>query len=155
MSQKTLWDSSQNITVCWKYSDTPSLMNLLNALKTNVEKNVFKNLKILVFVKNGKNLSDLPHNDNVVYVTPRQLNLFGRIKDKELKPVFMRRNDLKLIYGEMPKKFRYVVNKIPSKAIVVNMPTKGWKYDIALKIESKNIDQIVTFIKETLQKISV
>jgi hypothetical protein len=116
---------------------------------SNIEK-----LEIIVSLPAEIKKEDLPPHRLIHFISPKDFNLFGKLKNDLLSTVLTKRHDALIWFKNEDAKLAKAMKSITVKhRIGVNCGLEG--FDIDLKGKEMNPDELISFAKHTLQKLSI
>lgn len=155
MTDQTIWSKANSVIVFYSYKDQVEFERFRKSFDSIIKKNALMNSYFVVFVDVNVSKSILPINSYFIYLSKKDINLFGKLKNKADANKIEKKFDLMLVYGEINDKFLRIIRKTKAGRRVGGNTTDKISLDIKLHSNSEGIEQITNFTREILEKIKV
>ena len=149
-NKKNIWNNLDSVLFVINFNNIDDISEYKKAIKL-VNLNIH-NCIILAIVKTKKEKSLIPKQYNVVFISDQEFNFFGIIKNEEVRNISSRSYDMLLFTTDVSKKILKLLKKT-NKKMSVGINTNFSGHDITLKIETDLPSKLISFTKETLEKI--
>ena len=149
-NKKNIWNNLDSVLFVINYDSIDDISEYKEAIKS-VKLNIH-NCIILAIVKTKKEKSLIPKQYNVVFISNQEFNLFGILKNEEVRNISSRKYDMVLFTTDVSKRILKLLKKT-NKKISVGLNTNFSGHDITLKTETDLPFKLINFTKETLEKI--
>lgn len=145
----SIWQRSTKLLLVFRYTSAGQLNDFREAIKS-VGLNVH-NCHVLAVVEDKKQaLKDL---GSVTYLSEKEFNLIGKLKNEKAQKTLNERFDLLVIVGDLPKRIQKLLSK-KKEMIGVGINNSIDFLTINLTSEESSPSHIINFVKNTLNKIS-
>ena len=148
---ESTWKPTRNMLLVVNYTSVEELQEFREALK-GMGLNIHV-CQILVVLESKKEMGLLRDISSVVYCSDQEINLFGKLKNPNATKLLADHFDMITIVGDLNKKMGKVVNRV-SHNIVVGINSNVEFLTINLTSESTSPEQLLNFVKQTLEKIN-
>lgn len=91
--------------------------------------------------------------DAILVFSLKDLNIFGGVKNEELKKELNLRRDIVLVFGDVPKNFSKAIVQIPTNMRIGINSDSNLNFDVKLRTNQKEVQQLTNFANEILEKI--
>lgn len=150
MGNRSYWESTRQLLLVVEFDTLVGIHAYRNAIKS-VGLNV-NDCVVLVLVSSKKERQILTQIHSVVYASIKEINILGRWKNEEALKTLGQFFDVLLVIGEQSPKVTKQLKKVKN-SISVGVNTNADFLTIDLKSEQTSPDQLLSFVKQTLEKI--
>lgn len=151
--EKNLWNTTQSMLVVYNYENLDRLHDFRKSLDKIVANSAVERVIIIVNIDKETDKNILPPHFLIYYNSPNDYNFWGKLKDVQLEAEFKKQYDTLLWIGETQTHSFKEIKKINfSNKIAVNS-TDAF-FELHLKTESDIPNEMLTFVVETLLKIT-
>jgi len=152
--KKNLWNTTQSLLVVFNYENLDRLHDFRISLDKLLTKSEIERVIIIVNIDKEVDKNILPPHFLIYYNSPIDYNFWGKLKDIQLEAELKKQYDTLLWLGETNKKsFKEVKQVNSNNKIAVN--TNDSFFQLHLNSESDVPSDMLTFVVETLKKISI
>jgi hypothetical protein len=149
-----LWLSFRRMVIVFAYKDESTYREFKQLLDRALNDSKIDKLEIIVSIPAEVKKEDLPPHRLIHFISPKDFNLFGKLKQNPLSNLLTEKHDALLWFKNEDAKLAKVLSPLNAKyRIGVNCGLNG--FDIDLKGREMNPDELLNFAKHTLQKLSV
>jgi|TARA_R110000737_G_scaffold164641_2_gene192302 hypothetical protein len=153
MSNSVLGNRNEKIIVFYSFKDVREFNQFKNATDELINGKVLQSTLFVVFMEDAEDKLQLPESARFKYLSRSDYNIFGQIKDKELRQSIKEKFDTLFVFGNISEKHAKLVNKIKANRRIVTNSTDFINFDISINANATGVEQIANFAKETLEKI--
>lgn len=147
----SMWERVASGVVVVPYESLDDLKRYREAIReTGLNVN---NCTILTVVDSKKEREVLSQNSVAVFISEKDFNFLGRLKNPEAAKTLSRKYDLVLFIGDPPKKVRKMVAKT-ARLIRVGVNSTDPDNHVNLETTGKSASHLISFVYEMLKKIS-
>jgi hypothetical protein len=150
-NSQSIWKSTRNMLLVVNFTSEEELRQFREAVKA-LGLNIHV-CQILAVVPLKKEMVLLREVTSVVYCSDQEISIFGRLKNQNATKLLADHFDMITIVGDLNKKMAKVVNRV-SHNIVVGVNSNVDYLTINLITKSTSPEQILNFVKQTLEKIN-
>ena len=146
-----LWDRSKKVLFVLPFKGIDSVKEFRDAIKLcgfNVN-----DVSIVSIIEDKSKSERLTEISSVTYLSEKEFNFIGKLKNQEAAKVLSRMYDTTMIFGDVPKRIGKLLNK-KNTGIKIGVNSSVNFLTINLTSEQENAHQLFTFVKNTLQKIN-
>jgi hypothetical protein len=152
--KNNLWNTTQSLLVAFNYENLDRLHDFRISLDKILTSSAIERVIIIVNIDKEVDKNTLPPHFLIYYNSPSDYNFLGKLKDVQLEAELKKQYDTLLWLGETKKKSFNEVTKVKfSNKIGVN--TKEPFFELHLNSESDVPSEMLKFVVETLNKISI
>lgn len=152
--EKNLWNTTQSLLVVYNYENLDRLHDFRKSLDKMLANSVVDRVIIIVNIDKEVDKNTLPPHFLIYYNSPNDYNFWGKLKDIQLDAELRKQYDTLLWLGETNKRsFKFVKNIKFSNKIGVNSADAF--FELHLNSESDIPSEMLTFVVETLKKITL
>ena len=146
-----IWGRSTKLLLVVKYRSKNELKEYREAIKA-VGLNVH-NCHILAVLEDKKENHNLESLGSVTYLSTKDFNLLGRLKNADAQKKLKDNFDLLVVVNEIPKKIQKLLEK---QNIAIGVGINNEIEFLVIKLSTEHIKpmQLVTFVQDTLKKIT-
>lgn len=145
---ENIWSRSKKLLVVVQYESTELTTSYREAIK-HAGLNI-NDCHLLLTVKDRKEvLKDI---SSVSYLSEKDFNLLGRLKNEQAAKTLGQNFDLVLFVADPPKRISKLINK-KINAVKVGVNSNVDYLTINMNSEDTNPAHLISFVKNTLQKI--
>lgn len=148
----SIWDQIRRVKVLVQSEDLNYLSGLLSGLK-DLGMNV-NEVELIVWSDDEKRKSIISSKIRSLVLSGKDLNFFGKVKDKDLKARINSGADLLLLIGELPQKLRKIV-PLKTARYSCSLNQMSSFADMNLSTDKTSGEDQIEFLGKTLKKISV
>ena len=154
MKERNIWNATRSLLVVFNYDNDDQL----NGFRKSLDKmlNISNVDRLIIVVNIGKEVdkNTLPPHFLIYYNSPNDYSFWGKLKDIQLESELNQGCDVMIWFGGVNKPIFKVVKQINSKRkILVNEQDDF--FDLQLNAESEEPSEMLSFVIQTLQKISI
>lgn len=147
----SIWERVASGIVVVPYESLDDLKRYREAIRgTGLNVN---NCQILAVVESKKEREVLSQNSVAVFISEKDFNLLGRLKNATALKTLGRKYDLVLFIGDPPKRVRKMVVKT-ARFIRVGVNSTDPENDVNLETTAKSASHLISFVFEMLKKLS-
>jgi len=154
MSDKsTIWSEIKKLVVVFPYRSEENYKEYRSALDKLLNKSNVKEVKLIVVIPETLNRDALRPHVLIHFLSPKDMNFLGKIKDEYLKTILSQKYEALLWLEVEDKKIAKILSPLRAKwKIGVN--TSFDFFSIQVNSNSNNPSEIVNFAQNILEKIS-
>ena len=154
MREKNIWNATRSLLVVFNYEDDEQLNGFRKSLDKILNMSNVDRLIILVNINKELDKNTLPPHFLIYYNSPNDYSFWGKLKDIQLEAELNHDYDGMIWCGSIDKPiFREIKNTNCKRKILVN--EHNYYYDLQLNAESTQPSEMLNFIINTLEKISI
>ena len=145
-----IWDRIDTVLIVVQYTTIDELKKYREAIRDgglNVN-----NCELMAIVGDKKERETLSHQSIAVFISEKDYNIIGQLKNASAQKVLGRKYDAIFIIGETSKRLRKLFNKT-SRKFSVGLNSTNNEQDVNLETEVNSPQHLINFAKETLEKI--
>lgn len=147
---KSIWERLDSALVVLNYESLDDLKRYRDAIRdTGLNVN---NCTLLAIVDSKKEREVLSHNSLAVFISEKDFNLLGRLKNPQAQKVLTRKYDLVILMGEPPKKVRKAAVKT-TNMIRVGVNITNQDNHVNLDTNEQSPSHNISFVHQMLKKI--
>lgn len=147
---KNIWERLDSALVVISYQSLDELKRYRDAIR-DAGLNV-NNCTLLAVVESKKEREVLSHNSLAIFISEKDFNFLGRLKNPEAQKVLARKYDLVILMGDPPKKIRKVAVKTTSM-IRVGVNAENKDNHVNLETTEQTPSHTINFVHQMLKKI--
>lgn len=152
--QQNFWLSIHHLVIVFAYKNETHYREFRQLLDASLNDSKVDKLEIIVSLPADVKKEDLPPHRLIHFVSPKDFNLFGKLKKDLLSSVFSKQHDALLWFENEDLKLLKAMKTLKVRhRIGINSALK--EFDIELKGKEMNPDELISFAKHTLQKLSL
>lgn len=152
--EKNLWNTTQSLLVVFNYENLDRLHDFRKSLDRMLSSSAVDRVIIIVNIDKDVDKNTLPPHFLIYYNSPNDYNFWGKLKDVQLDTELKKNFDTLLWLGETKKRsYNEVKNVRFDNKIGVN--TADSFFELHLNSESDVPSEMLTFVVETLKKITL
>jgi hypothetical protein len=152
--EKNLWNTTQSLLVVFNYENLDRLHDFRKSLDRMLSSSSVDRIIIIVNIDKDVDKNTLPPHFLIYYNSPNDYNFWGKLKDVQLDTELKKNFDTLLWLGETKKRsYNEVKNVRFDNKIGVNS-TDAF-FELHLNSESDVPSEMLTFVVETLKKITL
>ena len=153
VKSQNLWSSLKKVVIVFPYRDENYYRTFRSELDRMLNESQVEKLEIIVSLPKEVKKEELPPHRLIHFISPKDYNLFGKLKGDLLYSVRSKEQDALLVFLNEDKKLDAALSTMKVKhRIGVNIQTGS--FDIDLKGKEMDPAELVNFAKNTLQKLS-
>lgn len=152
MSNTVLGNSNEKIIIFYSFKDVREFNQFKNATNELINSKVLQSTTFVVLMDDADEKLQLPESARFKYLAKADFNIFGQIKDRDLRKTIKEKFDTLFVFGSINEKHAKLVNKIKATQRIVTNSTEFINFDISIKANATGVEQIANFAKETLVK---
>lgn len=150
----SFWNAMHSVVIIFAYESEEHYRGFRKLLDAALNDSQVDKLEIIVSLPVNIKKEDLPPHRLIHFISPKDFNIFGKLKNDLLSTVLSKRFDAMIWFAnEDEKLFKALKALNVAHRIGVNCNLKG--FDIDLKGKEMNPDELISFAKHTLQKLSI
>jgi len=154
MSDKsTIWSEIKKLVVVFPYRSEENYKEYRSALDKLLNDSNVVELKLIVVIPETIKKETLTQHRLIHFLSPKDINFFGKIKDENLTTIITQKYDTLLWLEVEDKKIVKVLSILGDKC-KIGVNTSFDFFTIQVNSNSNNPLEIVNFAKNTLEKIS-
>ena len=148
---KSIWNNANKFLFVLPYrsiTDFKSNLKAIDSLTTLKE-----DVSVIAIVSPEQKIEGLTKIDNVYYLSKKQFNLIGILKNTEVKELTSRKFDLLFVLDNLEGKIEKLIRNVKNvRSVGVNSNNNF----LTIKVNSKNsaAEHLFNFAKQTLEKIN-
>lgn len=148
---KNIWNNANKLLFVLPHlsiTDFKSKLKAIDNLTLSKE-----DVSVIAIVSSEQKIEELSKIDNVFYLSKKQFNLIGILKNIEVKELTKRKFDLLFVLNNLEGKIEKLIRNIKNRSSVgLNSDNKF----LTIKVNSKNsaAEHLFNFAKQTLEKIN-
>lgn len=147
------WSGCENLAVVLSYHNEERYAHFRKALDVMLNDSAVQELWIVVVLPSGVKKEELPQHNLISYIGPKDISWYGKLRDETILSRLNKVRDVALWFEMSAKKSMHILSKMPAKTVVaVGVPLMD--AHIHITPSSDDPTEIVTFVKQTLQKIN-
>lgn len=146
-----VWGRSTKLLLVLKYKSKNELKDYREAIKA-VGLNVH-NCHVLAVLEDKKENHNLESLGSVTYLSTKDFNLLGKLKNAEVQKILKDNFDLLVVVNDIPKRIQKLLEK---KKITIGVGVNNDIDFLTIKLSTEHVKpmQLVTFVQNTLKKIT-
>lgn len=147
---QNIWERLQSGIVVVNYESQDELKRYREAIR-DAGLNV-NNCLLLAVVDSKKEREALSQSSLAVFISEKDFNILGRLKNPQAQTVLGRKYDMVLYVGNVPGRIRRIVAKT-ARMIRVGVNAGGNDNHVNLETAGTSASHLINFVVETLKKI--
>lgn len=152
--EKNFWLAMQSAVIVFAYENEANYRNFRQLLDAALNDSKIEKLEIIVSLPAEIKKEDLPPHRLIHFISPKDFNLFGKLKNDLLSTVLSKQHDTLIWFRNEDAKLAKALKNIRVQhRIGVSCGLDD--FDIDLKGREMNPDELISFAKHTLQKLSI
>ena len=153
-SSKSFWLDLKKIVIVFPYENENYYREFRKQLDLALNDSKVVKLEIIVLLPTTVKKEDLPPHRLIHFISPKDYNLFGKLKGDLLYSVTSKEHDALICFLCEDPKLMKVLS--PMKVLYrIGINSLVGLYDIDLKGKQMDPQELVSFAKETLEQLSV
>ncbi len=148
--ERNIWERLDSALVVMHYESLDDLKRYRDAIR-DAGLNV-NNCTLLAVVESKKEREVLSHNSLAIFISEKDFNFLGRMKNPEAQKVLARKYDLVVLIGDTPKKIRKVAVKT-TQMIRVGVNAENKDNHVNLETNEQTASHTINFVHQMLKKI--
>ncbi len=149
----SLWKKVENLVVVFQYRNEEHYRAFRKELDVMLNDSKVKLLDIIVTIPGEIKKDDLPPHRLIHFISPKDFNWLGKMKGDLMDSIFSKKYDLVINFGHDIPGLDKQLKKLKVKFHVgVNTSVKD--VDIHVKCKGTDMHEMVSFAKQTLEKLS-
>ncbi len=154
MSEKSnVWSGIKRLVVVFPYRSEENYKEYRSALDKSLNESNVVDLKLIVVIPKSVKKETLTQHRLIHFLSPNDINFFGKIKDENLTSILSQKYDTLLCLEIEDKKLVKVLSTLGDKC-KIGVNTSFDFFTIQIDSNSNNPFEIINFAKNTLEKIS-
>lgn len=154
MKEKNIWNATRSLLVVFNYEDDEQLNGFRKSLDKMLNLSNVDRLIIVVNIAKEVDKNTLPPHFLIYYNSPNDYSFWGKMKDVQLESELKRDYDVIIWFGNVDQPiFKEIKNTNCKQRIVVNEHNDH--FDLQLNAESSEPSEMLNFVIQTLEKISI
>lgn len=150
---RNIWSDTKRLIIIFPYLNEENYNGYRSALDKILNESNVVELKIVVVLGDSVKKETLKQHKLIHYLSPKDISMFGKIKDENLPQILVQPYDTLLWFNEADKKIFKVLSTLHAKW-KIGINTDLDFFHVCVKSESQNPSEIVSFAKNTIEKIS-
>jgi hypothetical protein len=152
--EKNFWLALESVVIVFAYKSEANYRNFRQLLDAALNQSKIEKLEIIVSLPVEIKKEDLPPHRLIHFISPKDFNLFGKLKNDLLSTVLTNQHDALIWFMNDDAKLAKSLKNIKVQhRIGVNCGLNS--FDIDLKGREMNPDELISFAKHTLQKLTI
>jgi hypothetical protein len=151
--KSNVWLGIKKLVVVFPYRSEENFKEYRSALDKLLNDSNVIELKLIVVIPETIKKETLTQHRLIHFISPKDINFFGKIKDENLTSILSQKYDTLLWLEVDEKKIVKVLSKLGDKC-KIGVNTSLDFFTIQVDSNSNNPFEIVNFAKNTLEKIS-
>lgn len=152
-NEKNIWSDCKKLLVVFPFKNETNFKEYRLALDKLLNQSNVIELKIVVSVPDSVKKEDLQQHKLIQYISSKDFNFFGKLKDLELETTLVQPYDLLLWLEVENEKLKNVFSKVNANS-KIGVNASSDLFTIQVNSSAQNPIEIVNFAKKTLEKIS-
>lgn len=154
MKERNIWNATRSLLVVFNYENDQQLNGYRKSLDKMLNMSNVDRLIIIVNIGKEVDKNNLPPHFLIYYNSPNDYSFLGKLKDVQLESELNRDYDVVIWFGDVNQPIFKEIKQTPTKKrILVNQLNDF--FDLQLNSESEEPAEMLSFVIETLQKISI
>ena len=154
MKERNIWNATRSLLVVFNYENDDQLNGFRKSLDKMLNMSNVDRLIIVVNIGKEVDKNTLPPHFLIYYNSPNDYSFWGKLKDIQLESELNQGCDVMIWFGDVNKPIYKVIKQTNSKRkILVNEQDDF--FDLQLNAESEEPSEMLSFVIQTLQKISI
>lgn len=150
---RNIWSDTKRLIIIFPYLNEQNYNSYRTALDKILNQSNVVELKIVVVLEDNVKKEELKQHKLIHYISTKDISVFGKIIDENLPQILCQPYDTVLWFNKTEKKIFKILTKLHAKwKIGVNIEHDF--FHLTIKSQSQNPAEIVSFAKNTLEKIS-
>lgn len=150
---RNIWSDTRKLIIVLPYKDEVNYKAYRSALDTLLNESKVVELKIIVVLNESVKKDTLQQHKLIHYLSPKDITIFGKVKDENLPQILAQPYDTLLWFDVNEKKIAKILSSIHA-IWKIGVNTQLDFFNLRVKSQSQNPSEIVSFAKNTLEKIS-
>ncbi len=147
----SIWERIQTGLIVVHYESLDELKRYRDAIRDS-GLNV-NNCEVVAVVDNKKEREVLSHNSLAVFISEKDFNVLGKLKNAQAQKLMGRKYDLVVFVGEAPKRIRKALARTTGM-IRVGLNDTNADNHVNLETSNKSASHLINFACDMLKKIS-
>ena len=154
MKERNIWNATRSLLVVFNYENDDQLNGFRKSLDKMLNMSNVDRLIIVVNIGKDVDKNNLPPHFLIYYNSPNDYSFWGKLKDIQLQGELKRDYDVMIWFGDVNQPIFKEIQQSPTKRrILVNEQNDF--FDLHLNAESEEPAEMLSFVIQTLQKISI
>ena len=154
MREKNIWNATRSLLVVFNYENDEQLNGFRKSLDKMLNLSNVDRLIIVVNITKEVDKNTLPPHFLIYYNSPNDYSFWGKMKDVQLESELQRDYDVMIWFGNVDQPiFKEIKTTNCKRRIVVNEHNDH--FDLQLNAESSEPSEMLNFVIQTLEKISI
>jgi hypothetical protein len=154
MKERNIWNATRSLLVVFNYESDEQLNGYRKSLDKMLNMSNVDRLTIVVNISKEVDKNNLPPHFLIFYNSPNDFSFWGKLKDIQLEAELKRDYNVMIWFGNTNQPIYKVIQQTRSdRKILVNEQNDF--FDLQLNAESSEPEEMLSFVIETLKKISV
>ena len=154
MKERDIWNTTRSLLVVFNHENDEQLDGFRKSLDKMLNASNVDRLIIVVNIGKEVDKNTLPPHFLIYYNSPNDYSFWGKLKDVQLETELKRDYDVMIWFGDTNQPIYKEIQQTPSKRkILVNEQNDF--FDLQMNAESSEPAEMLSFVIETLKKISV
>jgi hypothetical protein len=154
MREKNIWNATRSLLVAFNYEDEEQLSGFRKSLDKMLNLSNVDRLIIIVNIAKEVDKNTLPPHFLIYYNSPNDYSFWGKLKDVQLEAELKRDYDVMIWFGNVEQPaFKEIKNVNCKRRILVN--EQNDYFDLQLNADSTEPSEMLNFVINTLEKISI
>jgi hypothetical protein len=149
----SIWNNIQQLVVVFSYKDEKNYRDFRAELDRMLNESSVKMLDIIVTIPKEIKKEDLPPHRLIHFISPKDFNWLGKLKGDLLDSVLSKKYDAIINFGHDVPHFDKVLSNMNVK-FHVGVNTSVQNEDIHVQCKGDDMHEMVSFAKQTLEKLS-
>lgn len=154
MKERNIWNATRSLLVVFNYENDDQLNGFRKSLDKMLNASNVDRLIIVVNIGKDVDKNTLPPHFLIYYNSPNDYSFWGKLKDVQLETELNQGYDLMIWFGDVNQPiFKFIKQTNSKRKILVNEQNEF--FDLQLNAESEAPSEMLSFVINTLQKISI
>jgi len=149
----SIWKQIKRVLIVFPYKDANYFGEFRSALDAVLNDSLVEKLDIVVSVPSSLKKTELPTHRLIHFISPKDFNLFGKLKNDSLGSIITKKYDALLYFEDDSKRLGKVLSEMKiNYSIGINTPMDIFTIRVFSKGDKP--EEMVNFAKNTLVKLS-
>jgi len=154
MKERNIWNATRSLLVVFNYENDDQLNGFRKSLDKMLNASNVDRLIIVVNIGKDVDKNTLPPHFLIYYNSPNDYSFWGKLKDVQLETELNQGYDVMIWFGDVNQPiFKFIKQTNSKRKILVNEQNEF--FDLQLNAESEAPSEMLSFVINTLQKISI
>jgi hypothetical protein len=154
MREKNIWNATRSLLVVFNYEDDEQLNGFRKSLDKMLNMSNVDRLIIIVNIAKELDKNTLPPHFLIYYNSPNDYSFWGKLKDVQLEGELNRDYDIMIWFGSVDQPIFKEIKKTNCKRKMIVNDQSDY-FDLQLNAESSEPLEMLNFVINTLEKISI